>query len=383
MQCLADEKPQRAGHWDAWAAAVGSASCWSSSSSCCLAPQRICNGLKSGADSTLCLVVGKGHVQIGHKGPYCPLVEPPAGQQVRGWALFAPPALFGWTGCAHRPRMGGASCHQHPVVASGALVALGLIACRLALHEQRGPLHRPTLLLAFLDALQFPQGLGMTQTVGDIGRGAGRRPVVVHGPPGPDGHNPAGIQGCGAALRRHGLRGQPLRTGRVAPWRAPGTRRPLASKWPTGAASRHGSFTCALAGCTAAALPGGAVTPGPCGGCGCFAPVEPLRRAPVPGGGGGGQATPPPRPARLLRPARRQHGHLLGRQASGGHDIHYEQSPQSARRNNCPGEQISRWFLVRSENLSASNYPGAAYALFLAVVHEGMVHFLGGLSSHW
>jgi hypothetical protein len=41
----------------------------------------------------------------------------------------------------------------------------------------------------------------------------------------------------------------------------------------------------------------------------------------------------------------------------------YKQSPQSARRNNCPGEQISRWFLVRSENLSASNYPGAAYTV--------------------
>jgi aerobic carbon-monoxide dehydrogenase large subunit len=37
-----------------------------------------------------------------------------------------------------------------------------------------------------------------------------------------------------------------------------------------------------------------------------------------------------------------------------------KQNPQSARRNNFPGEQISRRFLLLSENLSASNYPGAA-----------------------
>jgi hypothetical protein len=37
-----------------------------------------------------------------------------------------------------------------------------------------------------------------------------------------------------------------------------------------------------------------------------------------------------------------------------------EQNPQNARRNNFPSEQISRWFLLLSENLSASNYPGAA-----------------------
>ena len=36
-----------------------------------------------------------------------------------------------------------------------------------------------------------------------------------------------------------------------------------------------------------------------------------------------------------------------------------EQNPQSARRNNFLGEQISRWLLLLSENLSASNYPGA------------------------
>src|SRR6266446_9528269 len=38
-----------------------------------------------------------------------------------------------------------------------------------------------------------------------------------------------------------------------------------------------------------------------------------------------------------------------------------KQNPQSARRNNFPGKQISRWFLLLSENLSASNYPGAAF----------------------
>ena len=37
-----------------------------------------------------------------------------------------------------------------------------------------------------------------------------------------------------------------------------------------------------------------------------------------------------------------------------------EQNPQSARRNNFPGKQISRWFLLLSEKLSASHYPGAA-----------------------
>src|SRR3989442_10419139 len=41
--------------------------------------------------------------------------------------------------------------------------------------------------------------------------------------------------------------------------------------------------------------------------------------------------------------------------------IVYKQNPQSARRNNFPGGQISRWFLLLSEHLSASNYPGAAY----------------------
>src|SRR5882672_5130338 len=42
--------------------------------------------------------------------------------------------------------------------------------------------------------------------------------------------------------------------------------------------------------------------------------------------------------------------------------VHFEQNPQSARRNNFQGEQIPRWFLLLSENLSASNYPGAAFA---------------------
>jgi hypothetical protein len=35
------------------------------------------------------------------------------------------------------------------------------------------------------------------------------------------------------------------------------------------------------------------------------------------------------------------------------------------RRNNFPGKQIPQWFLLLSENLSASNYPGAAVT-FLA-----------------
>ena len=42
------------------------------------------------------------------------------------------------------------------------------------------------------------------------------------------------------------------------------------------------------------------------------------------------------------------------------HLLPLKQNPQSTRRNNFPGGQISRWFLLLSENLSASNYPGAA-----------------------
>src|SRR5262252_9727764 len=37
-----------------------------------------------------------------------------------------------------------------------------------------------------------------------------------------------------------------------------------------------------------------------------------------------------------------------------------KQNPQSARRNNFPGEQPPQWLLPLLENLSASNYPGAA-----------------------
>jgi hypothetical protein len=40
----------------------------------------------------------------------------------------------------------------------------------------------------------------------------------------------------------------------------------------------------------------------------------------------------------------------------------FEQNPKSVRRNNFLRGQISRWFLLLSENLSASNYPGAAFA---------------------
>lgn len=39
----------------------------------------------------------------------------------------------------------------------------------------------------------------------------------------------------------------------------------------------------------------------------------------------------------------------------------FKQNPQSARRNNFSGEQISWGFLLLPENLSASNYPGAAF----------------------
>ena len=40
--------------------------------------------------------------------------------------------------------------------------------------------------------------------------------------------------------------------------------------------------------------------------------------------------------------------------------LNFEQNPQSVRRNNFPGEQVSRRFLLLSEHRSASNYPGAA-----------------------
>src|SRR6266446_7751391 len=54
--------------------------------------------------------------------------------------------------------------------------------------------------------------------------------------------------------------------------------------------------------------------------------------------------------------------HRLGSSQIGFFPRYCEQNPQSARRNNFSGEQISRWFLLLSENLSASNYPGAACA---------------------
>src|SRR6266571_3981000 len=50
-------------------------------------------------------------VQIVHKGQYFPLVDPQAVQQVLGWALFDPPALFGLACCAHRQRIGCESFH--------------------------------------------------------------------------------------------------------------------------------------------------------------------------------------------------------------------------------------------------------------------------------
>src|SRR2546423_5005265 len=71
----------------------------------------------------------------------------------------------------------------------------------------------------------------------------------------------------------------------------------------------------------------------------------------------------------LSQQAPRTFGRLEGTQTTVGLSgqsfslIHpgYEQNPQSARRNNSPGGQISRRLLRLSENLSASNYPGAAY----------------------
>ena len=44
-----------------------------------------------------------------------------------------------------------------------------LLDCRLDLHEQLGHLSSPALLRALLDERQFPQVMGMTQTVGNVG----------------------------------------------------------------------------------------------------------------------------------------------------------------------------------------------------------------------
>ena len=52
----------------------------------------------------------------------------------------------------------------------------------------------------------------------------------------------------------------------------------------------------------------------------------------------------------------------ISQERLGGVPVSYisKQNPQSVRRNNFPGAQIPQWFLLLSENLSASNYPGAA-----------------------
>ena len=55
----------------------------------------------------------------------------------------------------------------------------------------------------------------------------------------------------------------------------------------------------------------------------------------------------------------------IWRPASAGQALIIEQHPQSARQNNFPGEQLSRGFLLLSENLSVSNYPGAAQRVSL------------------
>ena len=136
-----------------------------------------------------------------------------------------------------------------------------LIDRRLDLHEQLGHLRRPTLLIAFLDELQFPQVMSMTQTVGDIGIGEVRLPVVVYGPPGQCGQNPDGIHGCCAALRMHGVRGQPLRTGRVEPLERASHAQATLIKMDHGRRRRvTGTSPCALAGFTAAAISWVAVT---------------------------------------------------------------------------------------------------------------------------
>jgi hypothetical protein len=44
-----------------------------------------------------------------------------------------------------------------------------------------------------------------------------------------------------------------------------------------------------------------------------------------------------------------------------------KQNPQSRRRNPFPGGQISQWFRLLPENLSASNYPGAAKITVLGI----------------
>src|SRR6266446_6020549 len=49
--------------------------------------------------------------------------------------------------------------------------------------------------------------------------------------------------------------------------------------------------------------------------------------------------------------------------------VERKQNPQSARRNNVLGEQISRWFLLLLENISTSIYPGAARTADRGVLH--------------
>ena len=151
------------------------------------------------------LVVVKGHGQIVHKGQHFPLVGYQAVAQVLRGALFDAPALSGGLCCAHGRRIGGPPRLNHPLVAHAKLGALclrqrtvhrlGGIDCRLELHEQRRQRRRPALLLACLDARQGPQGMGIPHTRGDIWRGAGRLPVVVHRPPCQRGQHPDGSAG--------------------------------------------------------------------------------------------------------------------------------------------------------------------------------------------
>ena len=62
-------------------------------------------------------------------------------------------------------------------------------------------------------------------------------------------------------------------------------------------------------------------------------------------------------------------GRAIALQLIGDDDARHvgKQNPQSARRNDFLGEQISRWFLLLSKNLSASNYSGAAGSVTVGV----------------
>src|SRR5258708_35038279 len=72
-----------------------------------------------------------------------------------------------------------------------------------------------------------------------------------------------------------------------------------------------------------------------------------------------------------------------GMPARSATSYHRKQNPRSARRNNFPGEQISRRFLLLSESLFASNYPGTACSKDTGLIqpeHDGVMRaFVDGL----